>query len=402
MKSKSAAVPGRYVEVLTAICNLPTAPYCEEHVIAWLLAWAKEREEISVRRDKAGNVYLEYRRGRKLAAPLVIEAHMDHPGFVVTKQGRGGKVMAEFRGGVRPSHFEKTRAKFWVEDTGWVKAKVEGVKKVRPFLQVTLSGVKEKLSAGTLGMWDLPDVAIEGELLSARVCDDLGGVSAIVCMMEELIAGEVEGHVIGLCSRAEEVGFAGVLAVCENGWIPRKSPVIGLETSKGLPHAPQGMGPIIRVGDKTGLFSPGLTHFITQSAGHLADEAPSDTPFLYQRKLMDGGTCNSTAFASYGYDSAAMCVALGNYHNMTIKGDAGWGDGAKAGPGIASETIHLRDFAGMVGILVETVKRIGKYEPGLGFMRERLAKLHREEQVGLLYGGRVKVQKSKGVKGGRW
>ena len=30
---------------------------------------------------------------------------------------------------------------------------------------------------------------------------------------------------------------------------------------------------------------------------------------------MDGGTCNSTAFASYGYDSAAMCVALGNYHN---------------------------------------------------------------------------------------
>jgi endoglucanase len=299
---------------------------------------------------------------------------------------RGAVVHAEFRGGVRPSHFAKTRARFWVEGAGWVRAKVDEVEKPKKgFLKVTLSGVKEKLARGTPGMWDLPDVAIEGELLTARVCDDLGGIAGIVCLLEELIAQKVEGHVIGLCSRAEEVGFAGVLAVCENGWIPKNSAVIGLETSKALPHAPQGKGPIVRVGDKTGLFSPGLTHFIVQSAGHIADDAPAKEPFLYQRKLMDGGTCNSSAFLAYGYDSAAMCVPLGNYHNMTIKGDAGWGDGAKAGPGIASETIHLRDFAGMVAILVQTAKRFGKYERGFGFMRQRLSKLHREEQVKLLY-----------------
>ncbi len=100
---------------------------------------------------------------------------------------------------------------------------------------------------------------------------------------------------------------------------------------------------------------------------------------------MDGGTCNSTAFTAFGYDAAAMCVALGNYHNMTLLGEIGWGDGTKAGPGIASETIHLQDFAGMVRILVEAAKRIHSYKPGFGIIRERLAKMHEKDQVALLY-----------------
>ena len=158
--------------------------------------------------------------------------------------------------------------------------------------------------------------------------------------------------------------------------------VIGLETSKGSSYAPQGGGPIIRVGDRTGIFSAGLTHFLTQAAGHIAD---ADSTFKYQRKLMDAGTCNTTPFCAWGYDAAGICVALGNYHNQSIKGDAGWRNGAKAGPGIASETIHVQDFSGMVRILVETAKRIGKYEPGFGVVRRRLEKLHRREQKVLLY-----------------
>jgi endoglucanase len=227
----------------------------------------------------------------------------------------------------------------------------------------------------------------KGQLFGARVCDDIGGVAAIVCMLEQLIAQKAEAHVIGLCSRAEEVGFAGVLAVCEKGWVPKRAAIIGLETSKAMPAmggGAQGAGPIIRVGDRTGLFSPGLTYFLAQTAGHLADE---DTAFKYQRKLMDGGTCNSTAFLAWGYDAAALCVALGNYHNMTIKGEVGWdaGVGGKAGKGIASETIHMEDFLGMVRLLVAVVKRFENYRPGFGIVRDRFAKMHRDEQVALLY-----------------
>ena len=30
---------------------------------------------------------------------------------------------------------------------------------------------------------------------------------------------------------------------------------------------------------------------------------------------MSGGTCEATAYQLYGYRTAALCVALGNYHN---------------------------------------------------------------------------------------
>src|SRR4051794_38462248 len=131
-------LPRRHLEVLTALCNLPTAPYCEQHIIDWLLTWAKAQgKSIQTRRDSAGNVYLEYRRGRTGRPPLVIEAHMDHPGFIVTRQKKGGIIDAEFRGSVKPSHFTGGRVQFWLNDpiavgtvapvaaTGrWIKARV--------------------------------------------------------------------------------------------------------------------------------------------------------------------------------------------------------------------------------------------------------------------------------------
>jgi endoglucanase len=392
----------RHRDVLKAICDLPTAPYCEQHVIAWLLDWARQQgRAIRTRRDAAGNLYLDYKRGRA-KRPLVIEAHMDHPGFIVTRQKKTGAIEAEFRGGVKPSHFQGAKARFWLNDPPavgtvapalargrWVPARVDAVKTVKGqrALRATLSGIAAKLPPGTLGMWDLPDASAKKDLFAARVCDDLAGVAAIVCLLEELIRQKVDGHVIGLCSRAEEVGFAGVLAVCEHGWIPKTAAVIGLETSKAAASAGggvQGAGPIIRVGDRMGLFSPGLTYFLAQAAGHLADDDPA---FHFQRKLMDGGTCNSTAFLAWGYDSAALCVGLGNYHNMTIKGDVGWkaGVGGTAGKGIASETIHLGDFEGMVRLLVEAARRFPSYQPGFRTVKDRLAKMHRDEQRPLLY-----------------
>ena len=395
-----------YVSTLTQLCNLPTAPYAEQHVIAHLLAWAAVRSpHIRVARDPAGNVYLHYLRGRT-TPPLVIEAHMDHPGFMARETLPDGRLVAQFLGGVKPSHFGGATAAFWLNDPPaigsikhipakgrWVPLKVLEATAVdapvetppKNYIQAIFEPPPIPIPRGSIGMWNLPDAAIlpDGVTFAARVCDDIAGVAAILCLLDELIAQNMEAHVIGLCTRAEEVGFAGVIAVAQNGWIPKDSRVIGLETSKGSAFAPQGAGPIIRVGDRQGTFSPGLTHFICQSAGMLSD---ADSTFKWQRKLMDGGTCNSTAFVAFGYDAAGMCVALGNYHNMSIEGDTGHGQGPKAGPGIASETIHLDDFSGMVKILIETARRLPNYQPGFRMMRDRLAKLHADEQRELLYG----------------
>ncbi len=393
----NAMIKPRHLKILTDLCNTPTAPYCEHYVIAWLLAWAqKRRNHIKVTRDPAGNVHLHYRRGRNKGGPLVIEAHLDHPGFMATGIDSDGRLTALFRGGVRPSHFKDATAAFWIPHKTrsqllapihgrWAPVKVLETKSDGPYnaLLVTLEKPTEKIPPGAVGMWNLPEATVTGNLFAARVCDDLGGAAAAICLLEELIARHIDAHVRVLLTRAEEVAFAGVLAVVKNGWIPKNSRVIGLETSKGSAFAPQGAGPVVRVGDRTGTFSASMTHFVSQSAATIADK---DTTFKYQRKLMDGGTCNSTAFCAFGYDATGMCVALGNYHNQTIEGELGWGDGAKAGPGIASETIDLNDFSGMVRILVESARRMPLYKPNFSAVRERLTKIHLTEQIALLYG----------------
>ena len=70
---------------------------------------------------------------------------------------------------------------------------------------------------------------------------------------------------------------------------------------------------IIRVGDKTSIFNSAFTYFLTQQAEALAKK---DKSFKYQRALMPGGTCEATVYDAWGYIAAAVCVPLGNYHNM--------------------------------------------------------------------------------------
>ena len=62
-----------------------------------------------------------------------------------------------------------------------------------------------------------------------------------------------------------------------------------------------------------------------------------------QRCLLDGGTCEATAYQLYGYTCAAASLALGNYHNCTPEGK------------IAAEYVAIDDFVGMVRLCVATV-----------------------------------------------
>ena len=397
-------LPAAHLQTLTELCNTPVAPYREQHAFAAVLSWADathRRSHLAMRRDPAGNVYLDYRFGTAVSAlpPLVIEAHMDHPGFLATGVNAQGQFTARFRGAVRPSHFRGATAAFWLNDppaTGsiapvrargrWVPAKIiEAVaSQVLPgnSTDVTFEPPPVAIPPGTLGMWHLPDALVQGELFCARVCDDLAGVAAALCMLDDLIAQQIDAPITVLLTRAEEVAFAGAIAVAENGWIPPGARVIGLETSKGSAYAPQGGGPIVRVGDRIGIFSPGLTHFISQAAAFIGDDDPS---FHFQRKLMDGGTCNSTTFAAFGYDSAGLCIALGNYHNMTAAGELGYGQAPTCGPGIGSETIHLGDFDGLVRTLVSVARRYPTYQPGFAAVRGQLSQRHAVEQKQPLY-----------------
>ena len=98
---------------------------------------------------------------------------------------------------------------------------------------------------------------------------------------------------------------------------------------------------------------------------------------------MDAGMCNSTPFTAWGHDSAALCLPLGNYHNMHIKSDPGFNDAPTAGKRklIASETIHLDDFESLIQLLLETIKRLPTYKENFLEIKHRLIKMHHQDHL---------------------
>ena len=93
--------PLSVIEVARAVMSIPTTSYVEHGVLAHLRAFASDRG-LDYAEDRYGNAYLSYRRGRG-RRPLVLGAHLDHPGFVVTTVGSDASLELEFRGGLSAS-----------------------------------------------------------------------------------------------------------------------------------------------------------------------------------------------------------------------------------------------------------------------------------------------------------
>ena len=252
------------LDIARSILAQPTAPFHEDAVRAEILMQLAQCPHVTATQDDFGNVIACYRRGSG-EARYAFAAHMDHPGFV------GG----EFHGGVAKEYLDR-----------------------RPPTR----------DYGAFAMWDLPAFSLEHSRIYSRACDDLIGCAAIVAMFHEMERTGAKGSCYGLFTRAEEVGLVGATLLARSERIPKDITVVSLETSNELGgSARMGAGVVVRVGDRTAIFDDAAT----ATLAHIATE--QKIPF--QRCLMSGGTCEGTVFQLYGYRTAALCVALGNYHN---------------------------------------------------------------------------------------
>ncbi|MCK9495135.1 MAG: M20/M25/M40 family metallo-hydrolase [Dehalococcoidia bacterium] len=345
--ARSSRIPKPLVDLAKAYVGLPTGSFNETRVHDFLRQFAEARG-LTYREDSAGNALIEYRRGRK-TTPLVLGAHTDHPGFVVTKVN-GRRLELEFRGGIPGEYGKGERIRLYSadprEDRGDSTAEITStvLSDAANRWAKRLIGAKATLTAGStaqvgdLALWDVEPARVRGSILHARSCDDLGGGLAILWALEQLVAQQPDAHVLGLFTRAEEVGLVGAAAVTMTGLLPAGALIVAVEcSSMAGGRAVQGEGPVIRVGDAQHIFSPRITMWMTRVALELQQEDPA---FGFQRKLMDGGTTEATAYDLLGYESGAACLALGNYHNM--------------GPNsrIAAETLHLGDVEGLARLFV--------------------------------------------------
>ncbi len=351
------------------IVSIPTVSFREYLVHAALRDFAEARG-LEYREDRHGNGFIEYRRGRR-TRPLVLGAHTDHPGFVVTAAQRG-RIDLEFRGGLSADYGHGERVRIYDAEGGTRGvAEITSVTSIEARGMRRLTGAKARLvdgataEVGDLALWDVAECRIRGQIVQARQCDDLIGAVAVLAAIDRLVARGIDAHIIGLFTRAEEVGLLGAAALARSGdALPEDALVVAVEcSSMAGGRAEQGGGPIIRVGDVQHIFSSRMTLWMTQVAREMAAE---NSNFRYQRKLMDGGTTEATAYDFMGLDTGAACVALGNYHNAGPRGR------------IAAETVHLGDIDGLAELFVRMASETKRIDSVHADARKRWQQIGRE------------------------
>ena len=282
--------------------------------------------------DAAGNVVVKYGTGR----PLVLVAHLDHPGFHVDGDRlvfKGGLLAANALPGSSLHYFRRGE----VDPIG-AGALVEATADDNG----RLTGATATNVQGDFAMWGFPGWSIEEGRITTRVCDDLLGCAAILSVLDEIATSRPSTCVWGLFTRAEEEGFLGAFEAIRLGTVPKDADVLSLECSKALPNAPQGGGVIVRVGDRMSIFDPSLTAALETAAKDVQ----------HQRRLMDGGACEATAFCAAGFRASGLAVPLGGYHNAS--------DGE---PGVVPETVMVDDHLSEVQLLTTLAHDPGLLEP---------------------------------------
>ena len=305
-----------------------------------------ERPDLTCRTDRFGNLHLRLGTDRPA---IILTAHLDHPGLALAARDRGdwffhslGGIPAELtRGAGVLVHGHQSREPI---ARGRVMAFLEdgvpGEARNGPAFRVRLDDPPPGAEPQTVfATWDLPGFELSNRRLRGRACDDLAGV-AVALSVVELLGGEGAGGVGVLLTRAEETGFGGMLAALDDGHLDRGALYVNIECSSSRAGAPLGEGPVIRVGDRRWVFDASVTAALTGTAEGLRRQRPD---FRYQRRLMDGGTCEGTALCRAGLAAGAVALPLDNYHNH---------GGRKLRP----EAVSLDDAVGLVELLAELAR----------------------------------------------
>ena len=363
----------------------PAAPYHEDAPRA-----AAERicdeHGLAHERDRFSNLLVTLNTAPR-RRPFVLAAHLDHPGFEIVGELAPGRWRARFLGGVPDRYFQPgvplrlmpgatpavlgkrlsntDELEFEVETTAAPQRSGKHRSAGSPARARQLAShepADKAVRAAITGppafaVWELPDFALRRGRIHGRACDDLIGCAAILAAMIDLKERGAKVHVIGVLARAEEVGFHGALALAASKRLPADSLIVSLETSREMPPVKMGHGVIVRVGDRASVFDSDATRFLCEAGAQLQVREPD---FQFQRALMSGGTCEATAYQEFGYQSAGVCVALGNYHNCG------------AANKIATEFVSVADALGMARVLTEATVQMGNYQKLVGKLPARL------------------------------
>jgi endoglucanase len=346
-------MPSELFHLLETLLPLPTAPFQERFVSAFICGELK-----TVGLDFTVDEYSNIIAGSDGEPSLACVAHMDHPGFEIA-EASDGTAKASWFGGVAAKYFPGARVVVYDQNSGAVRAR--GV--VRKIIKNAQGRVEQmflrlngNVAPGDFGTWDLVPFRRQGELIHTKGADDLVGCATILTLLKEVKKRGIQTGIRAVFTRAEEHGFLGTLGMIRSGSLPRSTRIISVETSKALPGVILGGGPVIRLGDRGSMFDHRIVLFMDSIARALQKK---DRRFCYQRRVMDGGTCEATPYQLNGYIAGGVSIPLHNYHNQ-------------GKTRIGAEAVHLRDVEGAVRFLAELALGMESFDVAVEEMRARI------------------------------
>jgi len=174
----------------------PAAPYYEHAVRNEVKSICREHR-LAFKQDSFGNLLVRLQNGRP-GRPLALAAHMDHPGYEVTRVLSDTSCVVSFQGGVPDNYFR----------TGIPIRLMQGNIPVR--LGRAASGPRKfeirSRSPWSItpqfAVWDLKDFIVRRGQIHGRACDDTVGVACVLATLIELKRTRASVNVIGIISRA--------------------------------------------------------------------------------------------------------------------------------------------------------------------------------------------------------
>ncbi len=298
----------------TLIKNLVeiTGPSGYEHNVRDFVRKQIESSADEIHVDPLGNLIA--RKG-KAAKPsptggkkIMLSAHMDEIGVIVTHIDKNGFVRFTNIGGVYPRNCVGGRVRFLNGTAGVIGQEKSGVYEAKPLTEmyIDVGATSEKncpVKIGDVAAFERPFVDLNGRLVS-KAMDDRIGVAVGIAVLQQLKRTPHEVYFV--FSVQEEVGLRGA-TTSAYGVDPDIGIAIDVTGSGDTPNGTRmdvglGKGPAIKVRDSGMLADPRVVDWMVSAA--------KTARLPYQLEVLEGGTTDARAIQITRAGVLAGCLSI--------------------------------------------------------------------------------------------